>query len=56
MTERTPQFVTAVRVLWRLGNTYQGIADQMGVTKGVIAGIAWKRQFPVRRMGRKRVT
>jgi hypothetical protein len=42
------QFIEAARSLWREGLTASEIGSRLGVTKGVIIGIAHRNRFPAR--------
>jgi hypothetical protein len=44
-------FIAEARRLWDLGYKMDEIARSMGVTKGVIAGVAHRNEFPARRPG-----
>ena len=46
---RTPAFIEKALDLWNTGLSLRLVADQMGVTKGVLAGVAYRNDFPVRR-------
>ena len=49
--EHPAAFIAEARRLWDLGYKMDEIARSMGVTKGVIAGVAHRNEFPARRPG-----
>lgn len=52
---RPDEFRAAARRLWDAGHTYEAIAERLGVTKGVIAGIADRDGWPQRRPSTRRI-
>lgn len=47
--DRSPEFIERARKMWDGGLTYSAIAAALGVTKGVIAGLANRHDFAPRR-------
>lgn len=53
--KRSDAFMTRVRFLWDEGYTIKAIADEMGVTPGVIGGISYRGEFPGRHVPMRHV-
>lgn len=48
-TRHGPEVVAEIRKLWDEGLTYREIAARLSLTKGQVAGIALRNDFPMRR-------
>ena len=46
---RSPEFIESARSLWDLGLSASEIGWKLGVSKGVIMGVAHRNAFPARR-------